>query len=301
LRGLALKAECVIKDLNDHIAEIGYCSLGIQKFLNQRGQYCKKLYLSLLLISDNSDVIRFSWTNTRGEHFSSNLFGECLVGGSGASEFINIIHSEEQKLARYSRTFTPCENAILLTAGLIARLSGEQARRGSGLASLYGGGFEMVTVFGGKLVKFDDITYHLWGAEIGGKNDLSVTFHSNIRYAYEGDMLIVRRLIPCSAPASSIDDYFVISPVHKTLSKEEGIRYKKGMVKTDFDTRIIKAFYFHVPQAKPPGDKIILIHSRAVTGNSATIFIERENHLEIQISREFVNSAHDLVRQSIGD
>jgi len=57
------------------------------------------------------------------------------------------------------------ENAVFVALTLASRLSGEQARTGNGLKDLYGGGYEIITLFNNELRKVEKIGYHLYEAK----------------------------------------------------------------------------------------------------------------------------------------
>jgi hypothetical protein len=228
-------------------------------------------------------VAKFSWPPHPGIPFDSCKFGQCYVRGSGREDFINLIRSSEGLTLRGDRETNACENAVFVALSLAAHFSGNQTRLGSGLSNLYGGGFEIATVFDNEIRKVTGVTYYLLNAEQRANGDLTLTFHSTIKYDYHGDTLLVRLLEPVEPPNPSSDDLFVISPVHKTPSEPEKNKLMAELEVPSFDSQF-SVFYVHVPQAAPEGRTLYLMHYRGEGGETPVHFIERADSLGMELS-----------------
>jgi hypothetical protein len=209
--GLMSQAEYAIKNLQEHLADVGYSVAGLVKFLDERCKSCDELYLTGLMTLDafegNLPVARFSWPRGEGEQFVSARFGDC-----------------------------------------------------------YG--------------------------------QVSVTFHSMIKYAYEEDRLLVRRLVPYLIPSTPIDDCFVISPVHRRPSDEDKAQLLTRVKAPLFESRI-SVLYCHVPQAPLPGRILHLIHCRASDGETPVVVLEHDDCLEIQLSPALLHRVGNMVQRAV--
>ena len=300
--GLMSQAEYPIKNLGEHFANVGCSVTELVEFLDSHCASCDELYLTGLMALDASEgnlpVASFAWPHGKGEQISSARFGDCFIGGSGATEFADVLRFAEGLNFKTDRTTNACEHTVAGALSIVALLSGEQTRAGNGLAKLYGGGFEVATVLGRDIVKIGEIGYHLCEARIAKNGQVTVTFHSIVKIAYDDDRLMIRRLVPFRIPATPVDECFIISPVHRQLSEEGKTRVLKQATLPAFESRFC-VFYLHVPQAPPRGRIRHLVHYRAGEGEAAVLVRECADHLELRLSSELVRRIGNTVQQAV--
>ncbi|MGZ8225431.1 MAG: hypothetical protein ACXWT3_02175 [Methylococcaceae bacterium] len=157
--GSEIAARTVLTELQDSIVEDEFTIQDILDFLDGVNYLGKQeLYLTGIVLQklDSATVtIRFAWDhekNWNSSTYRSDIFGEVYAGGSGADDLVNTLKNIQSEL-KTSRDTTSSEQAILITLSLLGHLQGQQTRKAQGLTSMYGGGYELITLLDGKLKK----------------------------------------------------------------------------------------------------------------------------------------------------
>lgn len=286
--GLLSEAEIAIRELAKHVDTAGHDADALNSFFELHRTKRHHLYLTGITLecgSDGKTLVRkfaFRFSNGRDKERTSARFGQCFVAGSGAEDFTKLLDfAEVNRLnLKGSRNCNPCENAVFVALTLAAQLSGEQARTGSGLAKLYGGGYEIMTLFDNELRKVGEIAYHLYEAKLEKDGAVTIDFHQIIKYSYANDNLLIRRLLLAKPPELCIDDLFVILPLHKRPSDEEKVELERSLSRPSFDS-IFYVFYIHILQAKPEGRIAQLIYYRGKDGAPPIRILEEQDAFEI--------------------
>ena len=292
--GSEIAARTVLKELRHSIIEDEFTIQNIHDFLDSINDLGKQeLYLTgmaLQKLDNGTATARFAWDHEKKWNstiYRSDVFGEVYAGGSGGDDLITTLKNIGTK-PKASRDTNSAEQAILMTLSVLGHLQGQQMRKSQGLTSMYGGGYELITLLDGKLKKIDDITYHFWEVTSWTKDDFTIRFHNTLKYLYFDDYLSIRKvqLFKQGKKSELKDEIFILPSYLHELSDKDKEDIRNNVVPPDLNSKF-SVVYLHIPNDKSSDDVISLVH---YTGNqqAAVQYEFKDDHVEIILSEELV-------------
>ncbi len=121
--------------------------------------------------------------------------GEVALGGSGAGairEFASLRLRMGQRMAGGVNPVAVAMSTAITLAGLLIRSEFAGGDSAPTLSSMFGGGYEVATFFGGQFRKIDDFTLVVWRAQISAGNVRIELPSLVLKHKYQDDVLILR-------------------------------------------------------------------------------------------------------------
>ncbi len=268
----------------------------------RRGEAGMDLYVTGICLEEAQGearpIIRFAWDSDIGWEGHKHVFpeyGDCYAGGTGADAFRSLLGTNA--VAKLPAETPPLESAICVSLSHLGKLAGDQMRSGAGIASFFGGAFEIVTLLADQLQKIGDVTYHFWEARSAPNAQVTITFHASLRIAYFEDYLVIRKLEFGGEVADAIgaDEVYVIRPVHRSVDDAERARVVASVPRPSMNARFT-VFYVHLPEKQAPHDTYVSVYKSGTPGESRMIaFEEGGDGLGMQIHRD----VYQHVRQAL--
>jgi len=148
---------------------------------------------------------RGNWTP-----LTTDLFGEVIAAGSGASSFLEGLQRDVTLRSGYPED--SLDRAIQRTVILIASLLAEERSILHTVKKHWGAGFEVVYFDGNKFQKLDNITYVInQGRYDAGGKVLEVPIPAVVlHYKYHGDLLVITAIAPFSGETEIADAEIIV-------------------------------------------------------------------------------------------
>ena len=219
----------------------------------------------------------------RSSEYESDKFGKVGLCGTGAEDVKEYLEDfPEITQGEKDNPLWKAYSTGLLLSGFLLRV--EMATHSS-LLQYYGGGYELLSLQGGKFQKLDDITFIFWEAHVNGKRVTFTLQPRMFKYSYQGDALVIS--------TATLDDLNggrvgvavrrtinVVSPIYREISTEEARTY----VIPDMNSKIIcNYFLLSLPNnVRQVFARVHLTHGR----NPLLRFTEREGIFEAIFDQE---------------
>ena len=215
-------AEEVLTELNLRVTTEHLDMRAINKcFERQRSSVWENLELVGFVREPGLNVTAFS--RSAQSATSPELGTVCLIG-SGTNAMASHIANYSEIPTHETIQLNPANRAVLCGFTLAGRLLNDEIHTGANLVDLFGGGYELATISGGKFVKVDDVTYVYWQARYASDGEIYLTDTPKrvFRYAYKGDLLVLRAWEPTS-PVTFSQTLYLIPPVYRVAAPEERV------------------------------------------------------------------------------
>ncbi len=213
--------------------------------------------IALERLGDEITIANFAWDHEhkwKSPHIETQAFGDVYAGGSGRDDLAAVL-GEFKSLPEFSHEANPLEKAVLITLYVLGYLTGQQSRVSQGLSSMYGGGFELITLIDGKLQKVDDISYHLWQLKELKPNSFKITPHNTLKYSYIENYLLIRkfRVLEASIAPMPKDDLYAIPDFLYTSSSLERDGIINNLTRPSLNSKFC-IIYLHAPYPGNPNN-----------------------------------------------
>jgi hypothetical protein len=166
------------------------------------------------------------------------------------------------------------------------------------LKHLYGGGYEIATLYGDGFRKVDDITYLFWTAELTeNPTGVKVVPRRAFRYAYCGDLLRIRSvtLIPTRQGFSGSDTLFAVPPIYRDLTADED----RDVTRPAFDTTWL-CNYFLVHSGATIKVITCAIDYRYTDRKRLVNFTEIPNGIALNVHGQFLHREGERILTVLG-
>lgn len=252
----------------------------------------QELYLTGIVlekVDSGVAVIKFGWDHEKkwdSYKFETKVFGEVYAGGSGCDD-LEALLKNHHGASKASCEINSTENAILTTLSVLGHLTGQQIRMSQGFSSMYGGGYELVTILDGKLKKIDDITYHFWEITTDStKDNFKIRFHNTLKYTYFDDCLAIRkvRIFEEGGRGEIIDEIFVLPSGFHKLNDNAKHEIRKNYTPPDLNSKF-SVIYLHVPNDRSPDDVVSFVYY-SENKKLAVEYVFGDDYVDIVLSED---------------
>jgi hypothetical protein len=277
--GNQIAAKAVISDIIRAMECHSFCFDDLVRFLDSIGsEYLGKMELSLcgmMLEGNNIKMFRRD-----AIHYHADNFGDILAIGSGSAHFIEIASSWPANFDLEGElAVTPGDILGSTACGVASWVGialGEQMRRSAGLEPhYYGGGFEILFVDQGLIKPIPGMTFLFIDIKKNDKDGFDMVFQSVLKTGYEGDILIIRKLLVTSEPAPN--EIYILSPIYRTVGPSEVDKLKK--LRIPWESRFTGAYLYF-----SDAGRVSFIMNYSGRSEPAVRFVETESGVEIALS-----------------
>ncbi|HUV88104.1 MAG TPA: hypothetical protein VMY80_00495 [Anaerolineae bacterium] len=158
-----------------------------------------------------------------GREVPTQLYGNVGLIGSGRVDIERFIGTGQMP-GGLERPMNGLEQSLGYGLYLTGTFLNLEQVTGESLTRYYGGGYEIASLMGDKFGKRGDVTYIFWRARADDGNPRLYKQPSRLfRYAYEGDLLVIRAFaFEGSPPAPTArDDLHYVTPVYRDPTPKE--------------------------------------------------------------------------------
>jgi len=243
-------------------------------------------------IKDRNGVAAVSYNS---KVVSSSKFGRIMLLGTGSEDLLRQLEQILEQEVKVNRTLNFLEVAICLALQLSGVMLQHELISSESILNYYGGGYEIISLVGGRFVKIEDITSLYWAIEIKGTEITMSLPQLAFKFSYTNGSLIIRR----AQLEPSIENNVVSfdDSAHLISSDLDNPKIKNlaGFSPPDFNSRYL-CNYFLVKHAKRGIETLTRID---YTQNAAgpIRFVDSHSKLELYISKLFVDEIIESIKK----
>jgi hypothetical protein len=226
----------------------------------------------------------------------SSVLGNVGLLGSGEDALARFIETQTRNPSSKDRDVNVVEQAVSYGLTLTGVFLNHEILTQESLGSLYGGGYELATLDGGKFNKVGDVTYVYWTARYDGDQQINLRQvpERAFRYAYDADVLLIRSLdfSETTERVTNRSTLFVVPPVHRYPATTDATNYAAPSMNGTWLCNYILV----LTDARPP-NVLTLIKYRP-QGVSWVRFDEHHDRFEVGVEHDFLLRVAEEIRSN---
>jgi hypothetical protein len=224
---------------------------------------------------------------------TSPVLGNVRFAGTGTDALAKYIEENSAIPTHDTVELNAANRAVLYGFTLSGGLLNVEIHTGENLIDLFGGGYELATISEGKFVKVGDATCVYWRARYVSDDEIYLTDTPKrvFRYAYDGDLLVIRAWEPIS-PVSFTQSIYPVRPVYRSLTPEE----KENPPVLDMNAIWLCNYVVVEADGKRPWIATSMTHHPNVT--SSIHFFDHQGESVFSVEPAFLQSVRKLIKES---
>jgi hypothetical protein len=289
--GRLVVAEDVIGELNLRLGTEPLDMRGLNEYFDrQQSSVWKELGIVGFVREPEIQTAAFSRSASSA---TSPAIGEVRFIGSGTNALAKFIEANATIPTHPTVELNPANRAVLLGFTLAGGFMNIEIHTGENLPDVYGGGYEIATMSGGKFVKVDDVTYVYWRARYVSDTEIYLTDTPKraFRYSYNNDLLVIRSWVPISSVAFA-ETLYPIRPVYRSLTAEE----RDNPPVADMNATWLCNFIVVESEGKPPSLHTLIMYRPNPT--TSVHFFEYQGQHVFSVEESFLTNVLDAIREN---
>ncbi len=298
--GRSIAARAVMNDLKAHFNDSPTTTETVIEFLKQL-DYPEIADVSLVGMTLSGNLIGSFGMNAFRQDMS--FWGTVRTAGSGSDTFLTTLKAFEKESFKISGSPGDAWEAFGVVIATTGSLIGEEINSHESLSKFFGGGFEFVSVSENRFQIISDITYLFWIVHSVEEDGLELSIYPlAIKFAYAGDLLIIRRteFLSLDIESEPIDSevannlggtsYFGVTPIDRHVENSEF----RELEMPDLESPIYCNYIFF-PPTEDGREAFVVVEKR---GDSPRIkFPKEDGKIFFAVHDSFLEYLHNSIQE----